>query len=160
MVSSLNTAIRVADRGPGYYGNGVQTITASATADASYNGRTTVLTAAAGLTITLPTSSGNGWRARFILGATVTSNTLVIKVGNTTDAFVGFSQIVSDNAAAAVIGYIASANSDDTITFDGTTKGGYIGDIIEIEDIASGTFSVKIVGKATGIEATPFSATV
>ena len=159
MVSTLNTAARVADRGPGIYGSGVQTITASTSADASFNGKTVVLTAAAGLTITLPASTGSGWRAHFVLGATVTSNNIVIKVANTTDAFVGFSQVVSDNTAA-VIGYIASAGSDDTVTLNGTTTGGYIGDVIEVEDIASGTFRVQIAGKATGTEATPFSATV
>lgn len=159
MVSTLNTAARVADRGPGIYGSGVQTITASTSADASFNGKTVVLTAAAGLTITLPEATGSGWRTRFVLGATVTSNSTVIKVANTTDAFVGFSQIVSDNAAA-VLGYIASAGTDDTVTLNGTTTGGYIGDIIEVEDIAAGRFLVHIVGKATGTEATPFSATV
>ena len=111
------------------------------------------------LEIIAPAATGSGWRARFVLGATVTSNSTVIKVANSTDAFVGFSQVVSDNAAA-VLGYIASAGTDDTVTLNGTTTGGYIGDIIEVEDIAAGTFLVQIAGKATGTEATPFSATV
>jgi hypothetical protein len=59
-----------------------------------------------------------------------------------------------------VKGFIASAGSDDTITWNGTTTGGYVGDMIEIEDIASGLFQVKVLGKATGTEATPFSAAV
>ena len=91
---------------------------------------------------------------------TITSNTLVVKVANTTDAFNGFSIIISDDAGGPAKGFIASAGSDDTITMDGSTTGGYVGDVIEVEDIASGLFQVYVLGKASGTEATPFSATV
>jgi hypothetical protein len=43
---------------------------------------------------------------------------------------------------------------------DGSTKGGIKGDIIELEDIAADTWSVRVMGSATGTEATPFSAAV
>lgn len=159
-VTSLNSALRIADRSPGPYSSGVVTLTASATLDASHNNKTILLDAAAGLTVTLPTSSGNGWRCKIIVKTTVTSNNDIVKVGNTTDAFNGFSMVVSDDVGGPVKGFIASAGSDDTVTLNGTTTGGYVGDIIEVEDIVSGLFEVKVVGKATGTEATPFSATV
>jgi len=159
-VTSLNNALRTPDRGPGQYNSGVVTLTASATLDHSHNGKTVVLNAAAGLTVTLPTSSGNGWKCKIIVLTTVTSNSDIVKVGNTTDALVGFSNVISDDAGGPAKGFIASAGSDDTITLNGTTTGGYAGDTIYVEDIASGTFAVEVIGKATGTEATPFSATV
>ncbi len=35
-----------------------------------------------------------------------------------------------------------------------------LGDTVVIEDVAANVFAVRIFGKATGTEATPFSATV
>jgi hypothetical protein len=66
--------------------------------------------------------------------------------------------VISDGAAA-VLGY-ATAASSDTITLDGTTTGGFAGDVIEIIDAIAGTYLVTVLTKATGTEATPFSATV
>lgn len=125
-----------------------------------HDGRTLLLDNAAGATVTLPAAKGTGNRFRFLVKTTVTSNGYIVKVANSTDAFIGFSEIVSDDAGAPVKGFIASALSDDTITLNGTTTGGYAGDYVEVEDIASGVFAVRVLGKATGTEATPFSATV
>jgi hypothetical protein len=102
----------------------------------------------------------SGAKYRFVVKTTVTSNGYIIKVANTTDAFFGFSNIISDDAGGPAKGFIASAASDDTITLNGTTSGGYAGDEVEVEDIAAGVFRVWVMGKATGTEATPFSATV
>jgi hypothetical protein len=160
MVGTLNNSARVPDRSPGPYSSGINAYTASATLDSSHNNKTVTVSAAAGLTLTLPKSTGSGWRARIVLLTTVTSNNVIVKVANTTDAFNGFSNIISDDAGGPAKGFIASAGSDDTITLNGTTTGGYVGDIIEVEDVAAGLFQVKVMGKATGTEATPFSATV
>lgn len=122
-------------------------------------GRTTYLNRAAGITATLPAATGTGATYTFVIGATVTTPSTIIKVANSSDAFIGFSQVVSDNSAA-VLGYIAAANTDDTITLNGTTTGGYAGDIITIRDVDVNVFQVEVRGKATGTEATPFSATV
>jgi hypothetical protein len=66
--------------------------------------------------------------------------------------------VVSDNTAA-VLGF-ATAAASDTITLNGTTLGGIVGDHIEIIDAITGTFAVRVFTAATGTEATPFSATV
>ena len=134
------------------------TITASITMTKGYNGALVVINAAAGLTVTLPPSDGGNARYRFLIGTTVTSNNVIIKVANTTDAFLGQSMMVSDDPAT-VKGFIA-ASGDDTITLNGSTKGGFLGDQIEIVDIERGKFAVRITGKQTGTEATMFSATV
>jgi len=121
-------------------------------------GRVTVINAAAGCAVTLPNATGTGSVYRFMIGTTVTSNSTTIKVNNATDVMSGRAYVISDNSAA-VLGY-ATAASSDTITFDGTTTGGYAGDIVEITDAIAGTFLVEVHTKATGTEATPFSATV
>ena len=121
-------------------------------------GRTTVISAAAGCAVTLPAATGTGSVYRFIIGASITSNTTTIKVANATDVMTGRAFVISDNSAA-VLGY-ATASTDDTITLNGTTLGGLIGDHIEIIDIIAGKFGVRVFTAATGTEATPFSATV
>lgn len=121
-------------------------------------GRTIVVSAVAGCAVTLPAATGTGSVYRFVIGATITSNTTTIKVANATDVMSGRAFVISDGAAA-VLGY-ATAAASDTITLNGTTLGGLIGDHIEIIDAIAGTFAVRVFTAATGTEATPFSATV
>lgn len=127
---------------------------------ATHGGRVVTLNRAAGIAVTLPAASGSGTVYTFVIGTTVTSNTTTIKVANSSDAFQGGSMVISDDAGAPVKGFVAAAASDDTVTFNGTTTGGYAGDRVIVIDIATNLFHVNIVGKATGTEATPFSATV
>jgi len=121
-------------------------------------GRTVVINAAAGCAITLPNATGTGSVYRFVIGTTITSNSTTIKVNNATDVMTGRAFVISDNSAA-VLGY-ATASTDDTITLNGTTLGGYAGDFIEVIDAIAGSYAVRVFTKATGTEATPFSATV
>lgn len=131
--------------------------TLTCTAD-THAGRTIVISAVAGCAVTLPAATGTGSVYRFIIGATITSNSTTIKVANSTDVMSGRAFVISDGAAA-VLGYATGATSD-TITLNGTTLGGLIGDHIEIIDAIAGTFAVRVFTAATGTEATPFSATV
>jgi len=121
-------------------------------------GRTIVINAAAGCAVTLPNATGTGSVYRFVIGTTITSNSTTIKVNNATDVMSGRAYVISDNTAA-VLGY-ATGSTDDTITLNGTTLGGYAGDIVEIIDAIAGSYAVRVFTKATGTEATPFSATV
>lgn len=121
-------------------------------------GRTTVISAVAGCAVTLPAATGTGSVYRFVIGSTITSNSTTIKVANATDVMTGRAYVVSDNTAA-VLGF-ATAAASDTITLNGTTLGGIVGDHIEIIDAITGTFAVRVFTAATGTEATPFSATV
>jgi len=123
-----------------------------------HGGRMNVINAAAGCAITLPNETGTGSVYRFMIGTTITSNSTTIKVNNATDVMSGRAYVISDNTAA-VLGY-ATGSTDDTFTLNGTTLGGYAGDVIEITDAIAGTFLVEVHTKATGTEATPFSATV
>jgi hypothetical protein len=136
----------------------VTTSTLTATV-ASHAGRVVTLSRAAGVAVTLPAASGSGAKFQFLVKTTVTTPSTTIKVANSSDAFIGFSNIVSDDPAACK-GFIAAALSDDTVTLNGTTTGGYAGDLVTLEDVAANVWAVRVFGKATGTEATPFSATV
>lgn len=112
---------------------------------------------AAGSTLTLPSATGTGRWYRIFVGTTITSNNLVVQV-TTTDIMAGVALNAADGGDTLVA--FETAADSDTITMNGTTKGGIKGDWIELDDVASGVWHVKIVGSATGTEATPFSAAV
>lgn len=120
--------------------------------------KTIVVNRAAGSTITLPAASGSGARYRFFVLATITSNSLIIKVANASDTMEGHALIGAD--AGSTVNLWEAGGTSDTITLNGTTTGGIKGDMIEIEDIATNIFYARVIGSATGTEATPFSATV
>jgi hypothetical protein len=90
-VTSLNTSARVKDAGPGPYGTSggrLSTLTASTTLDDSYDDKTVLLDALAGLTVTLPTATGSGWKYRSSQDHCDLEQ-LHYQVNNSTDAFNG-----------------------------------------------------------------------
>lgn len=135
------------------------TITASATMDRDIHGGTVVnLNAAAGLTVTLPASTGAGDVYKFFVLTTVTSNNDIIKVANATDVIQG---TVDIGASAGVAGTTAgTTTTSDTITMNGTTTGGIIGSYVELADVSLGFWQLRGSLLASGVVATPFSATV
>ena len=133
-------------------------LTASATLSAYHADATVVVNAAAGLTLTLPAASGTGLAFDIVIGTTVTSNSVAIKVANASDVMTGLAVQAAD--AGATASAWETAATDDTITFNGTTTGGIKGDRVILKDIAANLWSVTVIGAATGVEATPFSATV
>lgn len=133
--------------------------TTLAVTQAAHSGRIVTVSAAAPIAITLPQATGTGSAYKFQMQVVATATGHTIKVGNATDVMQGVSWVFSDNAANAVIAFPTTATSD-TITLNGTTLGGIVGDLIEIIDVKTGFFSVRLHVQATGSEATPFSATV
>lgn len=124
---------------------------------AAHDGKIVTLNKADGQAVTLPAATGSGAKLQFIIGTTVTSVGTTIKVtGN--DTMTG-AAIICQDAADTVVGFETAADSD-TITLNGTTAGGIKGDSVELIDIATDLWWVRITGSATGTEATPFSATV
>lgn len=122
-----------------------------------HTGAALILNRAAGITVTLPAATGSGARFNFIVGTTVTSNSNVIRVtGN--DIMTGGAWL-SQDAADTVVMFETAADSD-TITANGSTKGGIKGESIELIDIDADTWWVRVMGAATGSETTPFSAAV
>jgi hypothetical protein len=131
------------------------TLTLSA---ATHGNKLVKLNRAAGIAVTLPAASGSGVRFKLYVGTTVTSNTSTVKVANASDTMVGFVHQFADGGTTANFYEIGSTT--DTITMDGTTRGGIIGDVIDICDVATNLWLVEVRQSATGVEATPLSATV
>ena len=123
--------------------------------------KTIVVDRAAGSTITLPASAGNGAKYKIYVGTTITSAALVIQVANATDVFEGLI-LGSDTDGGGATGYTwSTAASSDTITMNGTATGGRKGDYILIEDLKAGFFSITgFISQSGSSEATPFSAAV
>jgi hypothetical protein len=135
-----------------------RTLTASATVDSSYSDCVTVIDAAAGLTVTLPAATGTGYEYDFFIGTTVTSNDVIIQVASASDTMAGVAAFAADGGNTAV--FFETAATSDTITMDGSTQGGILGNRIKLRDVKAGVWAVSITGSATGSEATPFSAAV
>jgi hypothetical protein len=124
---------------------------------ALHSGRTVLLDRAAGQAVTLPAATGSGNTYKFFVVTTITSNSTTIKVVGD-DVMAGAAIVANDSDASASI--FETAATSDTITFNGSTTGGIKGATVELQDVAADLWSVRIVGAATGSEATPFSATV
>ena len=122
-------------------------------------GKVITLNLAAGIAVTLPAATGTGDKYTFVVGTTFTGASS-IKVASSADTMIGTAVIFVDGGAT-VQGY-AAATTDDTIDLLGTANstGGILGETIELTDIASTLWHVKLVSDAGGTEASPFSATV
>lgn len=140
-----------------YGANLVTASTLTVTADA-YAGQKIILDRAAGITCTLPAATGSGNSYEFFVATTVTSNSHIIKVANSSDTMVGTALLFAD-AGDTTVGFAAGGTSD-TITMDGTTRGGIAGAYVRCTDIKTNLWHVEVVSDASGTEATPFSATV
>tara|TARA_A100001011_G_scaffold200565_1_gene208881 strand:- start:8533 stop:10473 length:1941 start_codon:yes stop_codon:yes gene_type:complete len=125
-------------------------------------GRTLLLGEVGGnalVTLTLPAATGSGATYKFIVSVANTSN-YVIKVADASDTIDGI-MLYLDEDGTAVTAFPTVAASD-TITLNGGTTGGIIGDYLELVDIATDQYHVRgTMRVAAGANpATPFSATV
>lgn len=133
----------------------------SATADLSlradlHGGKTIIANKADGIAFTLPAATGSGAKYRIVVGTAITSNNLTVVVTGD-DVFTGH-VLADDGDGEPANGFPTAANTN-RITMGGTgnATGGVKGDIIELQDIAADTWSVRITGVQGGTEATPFS---
>jgi hypothetical protein len=110
--------------------------------------------------VTLPAATGTGNVYTFIVAA-VNTNNHKIQVANATDEFAGMIYQIDTDTTDTVTAYPAlAADNFDTITLNGTTKGGIVGDRITIIDIASGVFQLEGNTNASGTVASALSAAV
>ena len=132
-------------------------VTASTTLRAdTHAGAVTRVNAAAGATLTLPASAGTGDIYTIEIGTTVTSNNAIIQVANATDVMEGAVAVATDIAGVTC----PTTATSDTITMNGSTKGGVLGSHVVLQDVAAGFWKVSGALVSTGTEATPFSAAV
>jgi hypothetical protein len=125
-------------------------------------GRTLLLGEVGGnalVTLTLPDATGSGATYKFIVSVTNTSN-YVIAVPDANNTIDGV-MLYLDEDGTAVTAFPTVAASD-TITLNGTTTGGVLGDYLEIVDIAADQYHVRGVMRvpAGSNPVTPFSAAV
>lgn len=135
------------------------TATAAIT-EALHEGRDLYVTGTALATYTLPEATGSGGRYRFVIGEVNTNNTVIVVADTTNANFIGsVNNLDLDAAAQGAFG--APANCD-TITLNGTTTGGQLGDTIELIDVATDVWMVNgQLQCPTGSNVvTPFSAAV
>tara|TARA_B100000424_G_scaffold53086_1_gene38036 strand:- start:1220 stop:1756 length:537 start_codon:yes stop_codon:yes gene_type:complete len=142
---------------------------------ADHAGRIVHNDAAGAVTYTLPATNANsdsavaGPGADFNnlnnVGATIEifssitkTGDLVVQVANATDVMVG-SAVFIDDSSDNVVGF-ETASTSDTITLNGSTKGGVTFSKIVCEVLASGKWKVDVISGCTGTPATPFSAAV
>ena len=111
-----------------------------AVTEAAHEGRTILLDTAAGSVCTLP-APVVGARFRFLVSVKPTSNFHQVKVAAATDFMAGVANIL-DLDAAAQGAFQADGTADDNIQLNGTTKGGQVGDWIEIEGISATQWAI------------------
>lgn len=124
----------------------------------AHSGTVITVNRAAGSTLTLPASSGDGSIFEIFVGTTITSNSLIVQVANSSDIMSGVAWQAADGGSTS--NAWETGASDDTITMDGSTKGGIKGDRIILKDVSANVWAVSIFGAASGTEASPFSAAV
>lgn len=122
----------------------------------NHAGTVVTVNRAAGCTVTLPASTGKGDEYTFYVGTTISSNSFIIKVANSSDTMAGGVAISTDIAGITML----AGGTNDTITMSGSTTGGVAGSWVKLTDVALNVWMVNGFLCSTGAEATPFSATV
>ena len=114
----------------------------------------------ADVVLTLPDATGTGNVYEFIVSVTMASNTYKIACPDADNTITGQIQYLDeDGTAAAAFPTVAAS---DTITLNGGTQGGLVGDTLTLIDIAANKWMVKgLMRVAAGANpATPFSEAV
>lgn len=142
----------------GFINRGRMTLTANTSVKPGrHSGRTIVLNAAAGLTITLPPATGSGTEYTFFIGTTVSSNQYRFNVTGD-DAYFGLILADTDADSQDLATHTWAAPSGaDQINMNGTTQGGRKGDFIRFVDVAADSWHVFGGIQASGTEVTPFA---
>jgi fibronectin-binding autotransporter adhesin len=113
----------------------------------------------AAVTLTLPAATGTGAVYKFIVSVTNTSN-YKIQVADATDTIDGIMMYLDEDGTA--VSAFPTVAASDTITLNGGTTGGIVGDYLELIDIATNQYHVRgVMRVAAGANpATPFTAAV
>ena len=140
------------------------TATSLAVTQALHGNKVVTVSSAVPIAITMPQATGTGTTYRFVLQVVATATGHTLKVANATDSFTGV-YMSPCTATATHMGFAAvtsatTATRSDTLTFNGTTTGGAPGMIIDVQDIQTGFFAIKVVDTCVSTTTTPFSAGV
>lgn len=124
---------------------------------ALHAGRTVVLNRSGGVAVTLPAATGSGNRYRFIVGTASNANTINV-TGNDTFGGTAIINDTGDSSAATVDAFRATSGTTNKISPTTAGGGGLVGDIIEVEDIATDVWFTRCTFQSATDPVTPFSA--
>jgi hypothetical protein len=141
-----------------YYPFVADTATLALSGSTHGGGVAVIASRAAEITMTLPKAIGHGTEFDIFVGTTITSNNLIIQVADSVDVMAGVC-LTAQDAGDTVVGF-ETAPDTDTITMNGSTKGGIRGDRIKFKSVQAGVWAVQMIATGTGTEVTPFSAAV
>ncbi len=139
-----------------------QVVSLTATAaitQALHEGRILLVSGTAAAAYTLPEATGSGDRYKFIMNQVNTNGTTFVAADTTNASYQGKINNLDVDSNAATAYFTATAGGTDTVTLDGTTKGGQIGDFVEFIDIGTDSWHVsgEVRCPAGSNVASPFS---
>ena len=126
----------------------------------AHGGKTLLLNAVAGFTVTLPDAVGDGTVYHFRVQAVLTSGTYVVQVANSTDEMVGM--VSNFDGTTDAVGFDADAVAGaDTFTMNATTQGGlFRGDWVEFMDAEADLWYARGQLSGSGTMVSNFTAAV
>lgn len=137
----------------------ITTTTENNITEAAHEGRIVTLNKADGCTCYLPLATGSGGVYRFFVGTSLAGLAIYnIQVSDASDIMVGTAHFAQDGGDTSVV--FETAADSDAIMLNADTKGGLAGTFVELIDVALNTYYVRVVGKATGTEESPFGSEV
>ncbi len=132
---------------------GATSLTVAAT---THGNRVILLSNSTPIAITMPAATGSGIKYTFVFDVAATATASTISRATSGEKFHGVAMILA--TATFMSGFLATS-TDNTMTFNGTSKGGVIGDMVEFVDIKTGIFEVQYRSGAGVAPLTPFSNT-
>jgi hypothetical protein len=127
---------------------------------AEHGNRILYCTTAATLTWTLPAATGTGNHYTFLQGILATGDKVIITSETTNHRFIGGITVADGDTLFQPAAFKPGA-SDDTITLNGGTTGGELGDWVKVTDVATNKWLVEGATQTQTGETptTPFSNT-
>ena len=109
--------------------------------------------------MTLPAATGTGDKYEFIMAQANTSGTTFVTDAPATVSMYGQANLLDVDATTQAGYFTVTAGGTDTVTFNGTTTGGQIGDFVTFVDIGTDKWMVFVQGRvpAGSNPATPFT---
>lgn len=113
-----------------------------------------------GSVVTLPAATGSGANFKFVVSVLATTASHIVKVANSVDVMQGVIVLCDTDSVGVALAFAATATQD-TITLNRSTTGSVSkGEWLEVQDFASGIWTVRGTTSNTGTAVSPFSATV
>jgi len=122
--------------------------------------RPNIVTGTATAAYTLPEATGTGNEYPIYIGQVNTNGLTFVTPDLVNSLMYGKANMLDVDSTAATAFFTVTAGDTNTVTFDGTTKGGQIGDTVIFTDLATDVFAVHVESRvpAGSNVASPFSA--